>query len=366
MAAAAPGGVASPYEDLPSRAFWRTGVAEQSPLRPVDLYRKKFALTAENQIATAGSCFAQHIARRLKDAGYTVIDREPPPIYFPKAAAKTYGYDLYSARYGNIYTTRQLLQLGREAFGAFSPAEPVWERDGRFYDAQRPSVEPGGLSSPEEVLAHRKSHLDHVAQMLKQMDLLIFTLGLTETWEHRASGTVYPTAPGVIAGAFDPARFAFRNLAHAEVIADFIAFRALAQASNPGLRFLLTVSPVPLTATAGGEHVLAATTYSKSVLRAAAGELAQRFDDVDYFPSYEIVSTHPSRGVFFEPNMRSVAEAGVDVVMEAFFAEHAVLTQPPARAKAGRQAERKDRRARRRETKEDLVCEEVLLEAFAR
>ena len=40
---------------------------------------------------------------------------------------------------------------------------------------------------------------------------------------------------------------------------------------TPKLRILLTVSPVPLTATAGDDHVLLATTYSKSVLRAGRG-----------------------------------------------------------------------------------------------
>ncbi|WP_428660504.1 GSCFA domain-containing protein [Reyranella sp.] len=50
---------------------------------------------------------------------------------------------------------------------------------------------------------------------------------------------------------------------------------------RPGVRFLLTVSPVPLKASASQNHVLAATTYSKSVLRAVAGQLADTYDDVD-------------------------------------------------------------------------------------
>ena len=41
---------------------------------------------------------------------------------------------------------------------------------------------------------------------------------------------------------------------------------------NPKARLVLTVSPVPLAATASGSHVLPATIYSKSVLRAAAQE----------------------------------------------------------------------------------------------
>ena len=53
----------SPYTDLPPRAFWRTGVSEQNPLTITDLYRRKFEIGFEDKIVTAGSCFAQHIAK---------------------------------------------------------------------------------------------------------------------------------------------------------------------------------------------------------------------------------------------------------------------------------------------------------------
>lgn len=358
---------ASPYENLPPRAFWRSGVSEQHPLRIADLYRKKFALSPEHAIATAGSCFAQHIARRLRLAGYSIVDKEPAPLGFETADAQRYGYGLYSARYGNIYTARQLLQLAREAFREFEPAEAVWRKGDRFFDALRPSVEPDGLGSPEEVAAHRQMHLKHVRSILKQADVVIFTFGLTETWEHRASGTVYPTAPGTIAGRHDPETFAFRNLTHAEVLADFLAFRERVRQVNPKVRFLLTVSPVPLTATASGEHVLPATIYSKSVLRGVAGELYHRFDDVDYFPSYELVAGHPSRGFFYEPNMRAVAAAGVDVVMRAFFEAHGIEATPGA-AEPAPQGEkgRGRRKGGGKRSKDDVVCEEMLLEAFAK
>ena len=60
------------------------------------------------------------------------------------------------------------------------PADPVWERKGRFHDAQRPGVEPEGLDSPESVLAHRARHLAAVRQVFTGCDVFVFTLGLTE------------------------------------------------------------------------------------------------------------------------------------------------------------------------------------------
>jgi hypothetical protein len=343
----------SPYEGLDDRAFWKHVPAD--PTR--DIYRCKFPIGRDHAIATAGSCFAQHIARTLRGLGYRVLDLERPPREMPRNVAQSFGYGLYSARYGNIYTARQLAQTFREAYGRFQPQNWIWERGGRFFDALRPSVEPAGLSCPEEVEAHRRHHLGRVRQLLAATDVFVFTFGLTEAWRDRASGTVFPTAPGTIAGAFDPATFEFVNFTFADTLADFLGFRALVKRRRPEARFLVTVSPVPLTATASGDHVLPATVYSKSVLRAVAGELAATLPDVDYFPSYEIIAAHPARGAYYNANLRTVTDAGVEKAMSVFVSAHASDATAPVPEQAA-PIEMDD--------EDDLVCEEVLLEAFAR
>jgi hypothetical protein len=225
----------------------------------------------------------------------------------------------------------------------------------------------------------------------------VFTFGLTEGWVHRESGTAYPTAPGTIAGSFDADVYAFKNFTSAEILEDFIKFRALVKEHNPNLRFILTVSPVPLTATASDDHVLVATTYSKSVLRAVAGELYSQFSDVDYFPSYEMIASPFSRAAFYEANLRSVSEEGVEAVMRVFFQEHGEGDQSveqPAVGAAGTIARATDEagatamtsRESRREIREmrrqkqarrlrrqqanggasNVVCEEILTDAFSR
>lgn len=346
----------NPYSDLPAACYWKTGVAEQHPMSIEGLYRKKFWIGSQMKIATAGSCFAQHIGRHLKGHGYVVLDVEPPPSIMSEQTAVRFGYGIYSARYGNIYTSRQLLQLAKAALGVEARPDVVWERGGRYFDALRPAVEPDGFGTVEEVLQHRNWHLQRVGQLLKSMDLFIFTLGLTETWMHRESGTVYPTAPGVIAGEYDPKLYEMRNLTHREVLDDMIEFRRLVKSVNAGVKFLLTVSPVPLTATASHRHVLVATTYSKSVLRGVAGELEARYRDVDYFPSYELIASPFSRGFFYSPNLRSIEADGVKAVMRVFSAEHR-LAAPKQSARRGLADP---------EAAHELMCEEVLLEAFAR
>lgn len=355
----------SPYQGLDDRAFWRSGVVEAGTYPPPDIYRPKFPIAKNLPIFTAGSCFAQHVGRTLANAGYHVIDTEPMPDWVPAELAHKHGYKLYSARFGNIYTVRQFLQLLQEAFGNFKPADPVWEKDGRYYDALRPGMTPGGLARPEHVMESRAYHLRAVQEAVAETGMVVFTLGLTETWQHKPSGTVYPTAPGTIAGRIDLEVHSFVNFRASEIRKDFLTVRKIFRAANPDVKFLLTVSPVPLTATASGAHVLPATTYSKSVLRTVAGELAEDFDDIDYFPSFEIVSSHPSAGRFFEPNLRSVKPRGVRRVMRAFLNAHENKPRTKEVRRAQRRALQEDRTAdQKAASAEDVICEEELLEAF--
>lgn len=110
----------SPYDGLEARAFWRSGVAEAGAWPPPDLFRPRFPIPRTARILTAGSCFAQHVGKALRANGFSVIDAEPMTASVPPEVAQAYGYGLYSARYGNIYTVRQLLQLLRED-GGISP-----------------------------------------------------------------------------------------------------------------------------------------------------------------------------------------------------------------------------------------------------
>ncbi|PZX15403.1 GSCFA domain-containing protein [Celeribacter halophilus] len=345
----------SPYDTLSASALWRSGVAEVDPLAIDGVYLPKFPVTPDTKIMTAGSCFAQHVHRALAARNWAVIDVETPQGPIPRAVLNRYGYGLYSARYGNIYTARQMLQLLREALGEIRPAEPIWTRDGRYFDAQRPNAEPLGLESAEHVMEARSVHLRRVLRAVKRAEVFVFTLGLTEVWRHKESGTVYPTAPGTLAGHFDPEVYGFHNFTLPEVRKDLEALRTRLKALRPDLKMLLTVSPVPLTATATDKHVLVSTSYSKAVLRGAAGEMAAKYEDVDYFPSFELITNPAAGGRFYKNNLRSVTEEGVTAAMRMFFQAHA----PDASATDGPTQDRFEDDA----DEADLICEEALIEA---
>jgi hypothetical protein len=364
----------SPYADIPKKAFWSNAVANSAPFDLEGIFHRKWDISPEDRITTAGSCFAQHISRYMRRSGFNVVDVEPPPSWttgningqvlnatMENEIAQKFGYNLYSARYGNIYTVQQLLQLTKECFGLFSPSEAIWTKGARFFDAMRPSVEPHGLETAEEVRVHRRAHLQRVRELLTKTHVLIFTLGLTEAWIHRETGTVYPVAPGTVAGNYDPNLYEFKNYNFYEIYSALIEFFHILRANSTSERprILLTVSPVPLTATASGKHALQATTYSKSVLRAVAGSLESQFESIDYFPSYEIVTNPASRGVFYESNLRSVRNDAVDIVMKHFFSQYGMHDDcKPNVTEAESDISTPDQI--------DPMCDEVLLEAFNR
>jgi hypothetical protein len=338
----------NPYKELEGHAFWKSGVEKSDITFPANIFTPRWKLDDGYKIATMGSCFAQHIANWLRENGFNA------PFYETDEFAEK--EPMFSANYGNVYTVRQALQLMEEVNGDRTPSEIVWEAGDKFIDALRPNAIKDKFETADEVLAARKPHLEAVMRMVQDFDALIFTLGLTETWEIQSCGTVLPTCPGTLGGTFDPQKYRFINFKYNQIMKDLRSLCELLQKMRGGKPFklLLTVSPVPLTATASGQHVLVATTYSKAVLRSVASDFVSDNDFAQYFPSFEIINNPAARSDFFESNLRSVRPTAVGNVMNVFSASALInpraLPETPVAATEAF----------------DPECEESLLEEFSK
>ena len=102
------------------------------------------------------------------------------------------------------------------------------------------------------------------------------------------------------------------NLAYLET------FLAILRRHNPGLKLIVTVSPVPFMATGLGatKHVVTANAHSKAVLRVVAEEFAGANDGVFYFPSFEMVM-HCLEDPW-EEDQRHIKRSAVARIMELF------------------------------------------------
>lgn len=308
----------NPYQSLPPKAFWRSAVAERNMFDIDELWEPRFDLRPDASIVTFGSCFAQHIGRALSHRGLHWSNLEPAPPGLSAQDAEAFHYGEFSARTGNLYTASLLKQWTGWALGHAAVPGEAWTHEGRVHDPFRPAIEPGGFECAEEMRQSREQTLRSLRACIAQAGTFVFTLGLTECWRHR-EGHEYPLCPGTLAGRFEPGEHVFVRLRFAQVLQDLAQCIEWMRALNPGLKFLLTVSPVPLTATASGGHVLVATMESKSILRAVAGQMATDDPLVDYFPSYELINSPVFRGSFFEANQRTVGARGVAFVMDGFF-----------------------------------------------
>jgi hypothetical protein len=327
-----------PYNELPARQYWSRAVTEA--FDPIDVGTFPTPLIRSgDRIVSAGSCFAARVVPYLEKSGLRYFRTEYQHPLFAKSPPEAMSYAAFSAGYGNVYTTRQLYQLLLRAMGRFRPQEDCWLLGDALVDPFRPGLRYAARSTREFAVLTAQ-HLSATRQAFESCDVFILTLGLSEAWISTDDGAVFPACPGTVAGAFDPRRHRFVNFSAADVALDLCAFIKELRAINPRVRIILSVSPVPMVATATGQHVLAATTYSKAALRVAADTATREYQEVYYFPSYEIVTGPQAPADFFEPDRRSVSKRGLDVVMAAFLAHCERVGEDIATAPTGRGSSR--------------------------
>lgn len=308
--------MANPYSSLPATAFWRRSVSALSAEDLDPVTDVPFTIGRKDKVATAGSCFAQHISRTLVADGFFYYVTEKAPL---TDGAIDENYGIFPARFANIYTVRQLLQLFQRAYGLFEPADAAWRADdGSWMDPFRPRIQTGNFSTRASVVVDRNANLAATRRMFERSDIFIFTLGLTEAWVSPRDGSVFPLAPGVVTTKSDPDTARFRNFTVGEMTNDLSRFVECLRRVNPQIRIILTVSPVPLIATYEERHVLVSTIASKSALRVVADEVSQTAQGVTYFPSYEIITGPQAGARYYENDLRQVSDDGVAHVMKIF------------------------------------------------
>lgn len=346
----------NPYSLLEDRFFWKAAVASLHPTKISGLWDPKFIIRKSHKISAYGSCFAQHMGAALERRGYHWLITESPPKNMSESSAKLFNYNVFSSRTGNIYTASLLKQWIEWSIDRTQIPGEVWVKEGRYYDPFRPTVEPEGFASEEELVLSRNHCLDSFLKSIQESDFFVFTLGLTESWVN-IGGWEYPMCPGTAAGEFDSEQHVFVNQKYDQIKAGLESALRLLKRINPRIKVVLTVSPVPLTATFSGSHVLNATMRSKSVLRSVAAFFEEEKKFVDYFPSYEIINSPAYLGYFFESNKRTVSKLGVEHVMSCFFGD--LYAKYPELA-IGKHVNAPS------ESYMDVVCDEELLESFKR
>lgn len=260
----------------------RSAPAKDDPRRVRRLtfpsFRPRFPLPlAEGaRVFTIGSCFARNIESALAPLGVNLPTRRftPPKSEYPNRPSGLL----------NEFNPGAVARRILDAFeGATSPAETIVPSGAGFCDL----LLVGGADVTLERAMARRGEIADIYRDLPGADATIITLGLAECWFDRQTGRYLNRTPPFGLATSQPGRFEFRRLGVGESLALLApAFDRLAAA---GMKTIVSVSPVPLSTTFTADDAMVADTYSKSVLRVCADELARSYANVDYFPSFEIV-----------------------------------------------------------------------------
>lgn len=219
-----------------------------------------------------GSCFAQEVGARMLAAKFRLVDNPSGIIFNPVSISRAYD-DLVTQR---RYVESDLVQHGT-----------LWHSMHHH----------GSFSSPNSLEVLHKINRDSLPMLY---DYVIVTLGSAWVYEYR--GEVVANCHKI------PSReFVRRRLTVDECVA------ALEPIAHSGAKVVVTVSPV--------RHIkdgLAENSLSKSILRVASAELAEVYENVHYFPSFEIVMDELRDYRYYSDDMLHPSAVAVEYIWQRF------------------------------------------------
>ena len=245
----------------------------------------KQQIDLKSRVITQGSCFADAIGDRL--ATFKVPARVNPfgVIYNPESIHKVLSYSIFNEPLpDHTFIQHQDVFLNYNFHSEFS------------------SLNKEGLTS------RLVNTIGSTHYFLKDADWIVLTYGTAWVYKRNDTGEVVANCHKL-----PPATFTKSLLSSSEILSSFKTFYSQLKTFNPEIRIILTVSPV--------RHIkdtLALNNVSKSVLVVAAYLIASQYDDVEYFPAYELMMDDLRDYRFYKADMLHPSEEAEDYIWEKF------------------------------------------------
>lgn len=285
---------------------------------------KKPIFSRQDNIFTIGSCFAERIRSFLTADGFRV---GPPTDLIPMDADR-YSIDRLPRYphldYYNSFTIRQEFErhIGewrQDPDDYWIIKDPVWEGDVAYQDPYRRALFGRTPDDLREAIKQTDAAID---AGIRDADVFFMTMGMAEVFRNVRSGHVACQKPGYAKGGGE-LETEFHMSTYEENYANVRRIVEIIGSVRPDARVVVTVSPVPLARTFSDNDIVAANSEGKSVLRAALGAIARDFEQVTYFPSYELVTAN-SPFSWREDDGRHVSDWIVAQIVSAFREAHCV------------------------------------------
>lgn len=223
------------------------------------------------------------------------------------------------------FNTFTMLQEFEKAFGLWTQdPDDFWyvdriKRGKTFRYFQDPYRRQVYCETKEGIRAITQAFDRAVQKGIMESDIYILTLGLIEVWKKNDNGRYSCAQPGDSFGG-GHGQLSFVESTFSENFDNVKKIINLIHSRFPNRPIILTVSPVPLSLTFSGSDVFVANTEGKAVLRTVAGQASREFENVYYFPSFEICSMVEKYRLakVYESDGRHVSRPMVKRIMDVF------------------------------------------------
>jgi hypothetical protein len=239
----------------------------------------------EDKIFFAGSCFASHLHGYWQDH------------FLPGKLSP----------FGNTYNPESL----KETFSLLLSGRTIKEKELFFHQGLwRHSFFDTLQTHPEKeiLLFSLNDRMERAGDFLRQCSYVIATVGTAWVYREDATGKTVNNCHKRPGGEFS------RICLQAEEIGTILRdFHKGLSAFAPGIRFILTLSPVRHLRDRAEENSL-----SKALLRCALDRLVREQDDCVYFPSYEIMMDELRDYRWYADDLTHPSDQAVRYIMERF------------------------------------------------
>ncbi len=247
----------------------------------IEIPKTQTPIEYSTKILSLGSCFAQSIGRRLQESKFSTCVNPVGTLFNPLSICSTIAR-LSECR---LVEAHELQRRGDE-----------W-----FHFDFHSSLSDVAASA---ALAKINSAVECGAKALEECDLIFITLGTVWVYELAESREVVANCHKL------PSKCFVRRAMSVEEVVDSLA----EQVENyPTKRFIFSVSPVRHLADGLAENAL-----SKSTLRVALSLLVERYDNVAYFPSYEIMLDDLRDYRFYADDMLHPSPQAIEYIWSKF------------------------------------------------
>lgn len=249
---------------------------------PVNISPSPFAIDHQQAVLLTGSCFTAHIGAYLHRYKFRHLTNPFGIIYNPVSLAKSI-----------------------TAKPDFQPSD-FFENEGRWRHWDLHSE----LAHPDLATAVQKANnaAANTADFLKTADILVFTLGTASVFNLTSTGQTVANCHKMPAKMFQRERLTVEQTV--QVLSEAITS---ARAVQPALKVILTVSPVRHLRDGAIENQ-----RSKAVLVLACEALTRAYENVYYFPSYELLLDDLRDYRFYGADMIHPSEMAVEYIWEQF------------------------------------------------